>query len=895
MNGNDYYERQFFTVRTGGGVRRLFLPFALALTISQGPGLGQASLAQDNAATKAGSPAAADTASKTDAPAKGDTPAKADSGAKADTNEKNESSEKTDNAEKGAKTRRSKKSHASDKPLKTSKEARENIGNGSLDKETMSLINHGDWKGLSARLSKQLQEGKGKKNSVHEQLVDSYRQGWQAFAWMYLGQNDDLKKLFDGMSKDCFDTTLAKDDDSKRMLGNALVIKAFDQIGQGKFNDAEATLKQAPEISAQDTLYNFALAAVSGKRGQAARAVQYARRATDIDPRFAWGYRTIGFLAQKWLKNSALAEDALTSALKAEPNLDEARDMLVEVKLARNDFDGATDVATEGVKLQPKSAAAHFRLAEILTQQWRLREALKQLDRAISEDPKTAKYYRNRASIKRFEKDFPGAISDQTQACELAKDKGFELTELANLNLAAGNRNKAIDNLKEALKMDGENLIARDKLFKLLVEEKRYTDLAEAYKDQISRHPKNSDLRLGYANVLLAAGDKERAVEEYKEAANLNQTDPGPHRALAAFYVTQGLFGPAAKEFTAALNILPTSVKDLVALGFCYAETDDYMQAEAAFVTAGALQQLSPNGAPDDPSRLDVMRALAFLLYDEGRYGDASGQFENIIAIYKDKGANVEDRFFLARCKLMRDLGPTAAKNMLAAFKELPPERQETLRYGMIESLLDANEAGLARQALADVPEAKRTANMTYVLYDAATLRLAGDNKKALEAVAPAVPLADAAKVDDRPLASRLMCEKARIMMNLGDTDGAIASTKAALALYEKCYPANLLMAELMLKKGDTDGSLEASRKALAVNPYYAQAFVTTGEAQLASGKSKDALDSFKKAIELYPCWIDAHKALLNSYRKLSLNDDAQKEAAEIAQLESKTKAASGN
>ncbi|MBS2006773.1 MAG: tetratricopeptide repeat protein [Cyanobacteria bacterium SZAS TMP-1] len=776
-----------------------------------------------------------------------------------------------------------------------SRSADDNIGNAAIDKETMSLINRGSWKAVSDRLGKQLVDSKahGKsKSSGREQLIDSYRQGWQAFAWMYQSQNDDLKKLVEGMSKECFDASLAKDDDDKRMLGNALVIKCFDQIGQGKLDDAEATLKSAPEICSQDALYNFALAAVSGKRGQAARAVQYARVATTIDPRFAWGYRTIGFLAQKLLKDNATAEDALTSALKVEPQLDEARDMLVEIKLARNDFDGATDVALEGIRVEPKYAPSHFRLAQILTQQWRLREALKELDLAIAQDPKSAKYFRNRASVKRCQKDLEGAIADQTVACDLSKDKGFELTELANLNLAAGNKNKAIENFKQALVLNPENEVAREKLFKLLVEEKRYTDLVDAYQEQIKRYPKSSELHMGYANVLLISGNKDKAIEEYKEAANLNQTDPAPHRALAAYYVQQQQFNMAAKEFTRALNILPTSVKDLVALGFCYAETDDFMQAEAAFVTALALQQLSPNGGmPDDPSRLDVMRSLAYLLYDEGRYSDASGQFDNIIAIYKDKGANKEDSFFLARCKLMRDLGATPAKNLLAAFKELPADRQETLRYGMVESLLDAGQPELARQALDEVAEAKRK-TLAYGLYDGATWRLAGDNKKALEVVAPAVALAEASKNEDRAMASRVLCEKGRIQMNLGDTDGAITSVKAALTAYDKCYPANLLLAELLLKKGDATAALDASRRALDVNPYYAQAYVTTGEALLASGKSKEAIESFKKAVELYPCWLDAHRALLNSYRKLSMENDAQREAATIAQMESKIKSA---
>jgi tetratricopeptide (TPR) repeat protein len=766
-----------------------------------------------------------------------------------------------------------------------------NAGNQALDGETLTLINSGDWKAVEARLTKQLAE---RKKGDHPQLLDSYRQAWLAFALMYQSQYDALSRIVAGMDKECFDSALAKSDDDKRMLGNALVIKAFDQVGQSKLDDAENTLKLAPEICNGDSLYNFALAAVAGKKGDAAKAVLYARRSTDIDPRFAWGYRTIGFLAQKRLKDNALAEDALTKALSAEPRLDEARDMLVEIKLARNDFDGATDVAEEGIRIEPRQAISHFRLAQILTQQWRLREALKELDLAISEDAKVAKYYRNRAAIKRFQKDLSGAIADQMVAVDLSKDKGFELTELASLNLAAGNQNKAIDNYKEALVADPENQVARERLFKLLIEEKRYPDLITAYQEQLAKRPNSADLHMGYAAVLLASGDKEKAIEEFVASANLNQTDPAPHRALGAYYMQQKQFALAAKSYTRALNILPTSVKDLVALGFCYAENDDYMQAEAAFVTAMALQKLSATTLPDDPSPLDVMRSLAYLLYDEGRFGDATSQFESIIAIYKGKGANNEDNFFMARCKLMRDLNAGSAKTLLAAFADLPAERQKALRYGMVESLLDASQPLLARQALDGVPAADH-GSMAYCLYDAAVARLSGDNKKALEAISPAVPAAEAAKGDDKPMAARILCEKARILLNQGDLDAALATTRAGLGQYDKCYPANLLLAEILLKKGDSQGALDASRRALEINPYFAQAYITTGEAQQASGKTRDAMESFKKAIELYPCCLDAHRALLSNYRKQALTREAQKEEAEIAQLENRSKPASAN
>jgi hypothetical protein len=39
-------------------------------------------------------------------------------------------------------------------------------------------------------------------------------------------------------------------------------------------------------------------------------------KTAEIDPRFAWAYRTIGFLRLRWLKDNAGAEQALTEALK---------------------------------------------------------------------------------------------------------------------------------------------------------------------------------------------------------------------------------------------------------------------------------------------------------------------------------------------------------------------------------------------------------------------------------------------------------------------------------------------------------------------------------------------------------------------------------------------------
>jgi hypothetical protein len=207
----------------------------------------------------------------------------------------------------------------------------------------------------------------------------------------------------------------------------------------------------------------------------------------------------------------------------------------------------------------------------------------------------------------------------------------------------------------------------------------------------------------------------------------------------------------------------------MVALGFCYAEDDDYMKAEAAFVTAMALQQLTPGLNPDDPGRVDVMRSLACLLFDEGRYGEAATQFENLVVGFKNKGATADDAFLLAKSKLLRDLTDNSARSMLAVYEVLSPGKKEAFRYGMIEALIDAGMAQMARHELDKMPTESRADNALYGLYDSACLRLEGKIDEALAAIKKVEPLADSVKADNPSLASRIYVEEARIELAKGD------------------------------------------------------------------------------------------------------------------------------
>lgn len=731
-----------------------------------------------------------------------------------------------------------------------------------LDARVARLVNQGNWRAAAERLE----------TLVANQPAVSRTHAWLAFAYLFLGRCHDLKELADKAgSGAAVDRT------------SVALVKSFEKTCQGKLDDAQKTLEALPDgAQSMDPLVNFAFAAVAGKKGEAARAVAYSQRTVDLAPGFGWGWRTLGYLQDRWLRDALKAEAAFEKALAIEPDFKEVRDMLVDNRLVRNNFDGAIDVAREGIRVNPRDANNYYRLAQIYIQQWRLREALDLLKKAVTLSPEDARLWRTRASILRYQGQIDEAIAAQQQAVEYSKDKAFELIELAALNSLAGNVNKAADNLREAIKLKPDNEAAFQKLVQLLSQEKRYEDLIAEYLSALQRKPKDPALHLGLARALKAAGKADDAIKEFTEAANLNQLDPSPHRELGAIYLERKDYVKAAREYTRALNINPSSVEDLVALGYCYASNEDYLQAETAFVTAIALKQLTQmtgGQQAQGTNIMDVMRSLAVLFLTEGRYSEACTQLEAVCASGK---ASKLDLFLLAQSKLLRDRTGSAAIELLAAYDQLDEANKNEQKLALVDALLKVGRADQALVVLEKVPEEQMKADSQWLVARARAWRLKGDNVKADESASLAVSLKDQA-VDKE---SDAYTEMAQIALVKGDLTTAENHAKRAIELNPKSFIALGVLGKIYQKKGDLARAVEAAKKALEINPYHTQAYLIAGDADAASGKLKDAANNYKKAVELYPGLIEAHKLLLETYKKLALKEEAEREAEQIAQME---------
>ncbi len=754
----------------------------------------------------------------------------------------------------------------------------------SLNKEDTALMNRGNWKGLVKSL-----EDRAK--SSH---LTSHEKAWLIFGYLFLGDCDklqDLSKLTElGASirpmlvhkkpQSEFELEEAKLDE-----GYDILTRAFSLICQGKAQAAEKMLATLPRSLANDTYTNFALAAVAGKNGKAGAAAQYCKRSIDLDPEFAWGYRTYGYSNKQWLNNTDEAAAAFTKALEIEPRQDEVRTMLIDISLVQNNFDEAIDLANEGIKLEPKNDKAYFRLAQIYVQQWRLREALKELETAIQLNEKSALYFGLRSDIKKYRGDFKGAIEDQELATAATEDnasKVVQLIELSSLNYSAGNIQPAIECLYEAMSLDPKNNDTHQTLVKLLIAEKQWPQLIKEYERLIALKPDDAESHLLLGDALAMIRNDAAALEEFKKAANLNGQDPKAHRHIAALYMQNLDYAEAAKAYKRALNIDPMSVGDLVSLGFCNAQDDDYLQAEAALVTALALKQVVGDRGPQDTKREDIIRALASLLYIEGRYSDATSQFESLYAITQKSPKAKEDQFLLCQAKAMSTLKEKNLQEFITAFNNISHDK-DLYRLALVQTLLRLTKPVMALQHISQVSDDVVKSDARWLLLKAQTFRQLGSLDKAAKLIEQSIDACSPTKDTQPSLVSECMVEKAMIQLALKNTAEAESTIQQAIKLYTKHPQCYTILATTAVRRKDYKEALTWVQKALEVNPYFVDAYLIQGDIYMLQKNFKEASNNYKKATELYPGLIRAHKALANSYHAQNMVDEAKQEESQIS------------
>lgn len=741
--------------------------------------------------------------------------------------------------------------------------------NDGLEASVRALVNKGQWTAATQKLEK----------LTESDDIAGRNEAWLAFGYLFTGKHDEMKALDKKVA------TMAVNDADPNAKP---IVAAFALTMQGKFDDAQKTLEGLKAGEKGDALLDFARACVALKKGNAPLAAEFCEKVVGLCPNFAWGYRTLGFIQDKSLKNFELAERAYEKALSVEPNFKDVRGLLVDLRLSRNDFDGAIATSEEAIRLFPREAGNYYRLAQIYQQQWRLIEALEQLEKAVSLDKSDARFYRAMASIYRYRGKLADAIANQQQAVELGKDKAFELIELSALQELDGKVPSAIDSLKAALKESPSNLDAHQKLVQMLKKEGRSDDLIAEFKRAVELNPKTEPLRLSLADAYKQSGKIDEALTELKEAANLDQTDARPHREIAKIELKRKNYQAAAKSYTRALNVSlgahaadAGSVEDLVALGFCYASNNDYMQAETAFTTSFAMLQLgATTGIQSTINPSDILRSLSSVFFTEGRYREAVVNMETGVIPYdKDPDQKKLDQLVCLESKALRDRTADSIKELQEAFAALDHAAQLNSLPGYIDTFVKLGKKNLVVETAKKFQDSELKEKCPLVL---AVAMLADDRVKEAREVLNKV--IDEKKVDPETTATAYI-ELARAMIKDADRKSAVEALQKAIDTNPKDFTARVELGRVFLGDKKNVDAQQNAQRALDANPYCVPAYLLLADSFMAMEKLKEAEANFLKATELYPTSLEAHKGLLSVFQKQSKTTEAQREQEIISNL----------
>jgi predicted CXXCH cytochrome family protein len=151
---------------------------------------------------------------------------------------------------------------------------------------------------------------------------------------------------------------------------------------------------------------------------------------------------------------------------------------------------------------------------------------------------------------------------------------------------------KSLSLLQEALKLDPDDISAREALGQALGAIGRFPESLQAYEEILSRDPENVSALMQAA--VLADGLKRRSesIAYLRRAVALDPRRSNPHAALALQLSKEKLWEEAVSECGLALKLNPSNISARMTLIQCYARSGKLEQARSEF---RVLQELNPD------------------------------------------------------------------------------------------------------------------------------------------------------------------------------------------------------------------------------------------------------------------------------------------------------------
>jgi tetratricopeptide (TPR) repeat protein len=227
----------------------------------------------------------------------------------------------------------------------------------------------------------------------------------------------------------------------------------------------------------------------------------------------------------------------------------------------RRDYIQAEKFLRKALALNWSNWTAHADLGNILRDQGKLDEAIRQYHRSIGINPASAAVHNNLGNVlsdkAKSDGKFDAAIAEYRRAIDL--DRKYSLPH-NNLGLALhqqGKPDEAIAEYRRAIAIDPKYAKAHLNLGNILHDRAENVEAAAEYRHAIDSDPKYASAHYDLAIALRAEGKLDDAIAEYQRTIEISPKYVLAYNNLGTIFYEQGKLDEAIAEYRRALAIDP--------------------------------------------------------------------------------------------------------------------------------------------------------------------------------------------------------------------------------------------------------------------------------------------------------------------------------------------------
>ena len=284
------------------------------------------------------------------------------------------------------------------------------------------------------------------------------------------------------------------------------------------------------------------------------RAVAFLIKASELDPK---NVQNRVRLARCYMAMGRLA-DATKEALKVLEQAPDNGDALIILTEAARSKE-AIEAAQEQLQKFPKKDEVSFHLAtaNLFSSTGNLAATGNALQHALTVDPKSSQAHLAMGNLYAVKKDYKQAGEEFKKAAELAPVRSIERLKYAAFKSSTGDTGEVRRIATEMTKQAPDYLPGWTLLAELAYKDKKYDEAMSLLENIFGRDPEYADARRLQSDVLLAKGDKKKALQVLERLDQTYPDVPFIKYKLARAYLADNNMNQAAVALDQAVSINP--------------------------------------------------------------------------------------------------------------------------------------------------------------------------------------------------------------------------------------------------------------------------------------------------------------------------------------------------